>query len=110
MAGALFAVGCFVFLIILLIRLPSHEEQIKFKKMLRRESAVAHRQIANKIVALPVNVLPKQTELKKIEDKLYMALKSDDLYSDEEIKGYSKLKSKPKKSHFSIEMQEFNKR
>jgi len=78
--------------------------------MLRRESAVAHRQIANKIVALPVNVLPKQTELKKIEDKLYMALKSDDLYSDEEIKGYSKLKSKPKKSHFSIEMQEFNKR
>ena len=46
MVGALFALGALVTLLLVLIRLPDHEEQVKMKKMLRFERAVTNREIA----------------------------------------------------------------
>jgi hypothetical protein len=70
-ASALFILGSFIFMIILLAKLPSHDEQAKFKKMLSHEIKATNRRIAQQIVALPVAII-QQT--KNLEDNVYVAL------------------------------------
>ena len=62
-------------MIILLAKLPSHGEQVKFKKMLSHEIKATNRRIAQQTVALPVAII-QQT--KNLEDNVYVALKSKD--------------------------------
>jgi len=72
---ASFVLAILITLLFVLIRLPSHEEQVKMKKMLKHERTESIKRIASQMVALPVaqtrNTVVRGAKTKKFENNLY---------------------------------------
>ena len=118
LTAAFFALASLCALLLVLVNLPDHKEQQKMKKMLKHELTSAHKQIASRMVALPVaqerNIVYRSGKSKKYEENLYYALKSDDMDFDieqnnDEYKSQKRCGTRDKEKASYIEMQSFKK-
>ena len=118
MTAAFFALASLCAFFLVLVNLPDHKEQQKIKKMLKHELKSVHKQMALRMVALPVaqerNIVYRNGKSKKYEDNLYYALKSDDMDFDieqnnDEYKSQKRCGPRDKEKASYIEMQSFKK-